>query len=134
MAVAAVWTWCGSDRAGSVAGGVLTTRLQPRHPMRAEIYAAVMVGFPPLAFAAGFGVPAIAASAALAGTGVIVFLSHYNSTMQRQVLERSLSRVTMLLAVGSLMILAILPLLGVRSIWNLTDESPALPMPQIPER
>jgi hypothetical protein len=108
-------------------------------------------------------VPAIAVAAALAGTGVIVFLSHYNSTMQRQVPERSLSRVssytwfgaliafplglaiagpavsvlslhTMLLTVGSLMILAILPLLGVRSIWNLTDESPALPMPQLSER
>ena len=148
---------------GSVAGGVLTTRLRPRHPLRAGVCTAVMVGFPSLAFAAGFPVPAIAVSAALAGTGVIVFLSHFNSTMQRQVPERSLSRVssytwfgaliafplglaiagpavsvlslhTMLLAVGSLMILAILPLLGVRSIRNLTDESPALPMSQMSER
>ncbi|MFC6086528.1 MFS transporter [Sphaerisporangium aureirubrum] len=148
---------------GSVAGGVLAMRLQPRHPLRAGVCAAVMIGFAPLAFAAGFPVPAIAVSAALAGTGVIVFMSHYNSTMQRQVPERSLSRVssytwfgaliafplgpviagpavsvlslhTMLLAVGALMILAILPLLSVRSIWSLTDESPTLPTPQMSER
>jgi hypothetical protein len=90
-------------------------------------------------------------------------MSYYNSTMHRQVPARSLSRVSSyswfgslissplglaiagpavsvlslratLLVVGSLMILAILPLLGVRSIWNLTDESSAPPMPQVSER
>ena len=148
---------------GSVVGGLLTARLQPRHPLRAGLCASIMIGFPPLAFAAGFPVPLIAVSAALAGTAIIIFLSYFNSTMQRQVPERSLSRVSSytwfgatiaaplglaiagpavsvfslratLLVVGSLMILAILPLLGVRSIWNLTDESPALPVPQVSER
>jgi MFS family permease len=147
---------------GSVAGGLVTARLQPRHPLRAGVCAAVMIGFPPLAFAAGFPVPAIAVSAALSGTAVIIFMSYFNSTMQRQVPERSLSRVSScvwfgaligsplglaiagpavsvlsvhatLLVVGSLMILAILSLLGVRGIWNLTDESPAFPIPRVSE-
>lgn len=148
---------------GSVAGGLLTARLKPRHPLRAGVCAAVMIGFPPLAFAAGLPVPAIAVSAAISGTGVIVYMSCFNSTMQRQVPAASLSRVSSytwfgaliaypfgpviagpavsvlslhsaLLIVGSLLILAILPLLGVRSIWNLTDESQALPTPQMSER
>lgn len=148
---------------GSVVGGLLTARLQPGHPLRTGVCASVMIGFPPLAFAAGFPVPVIAVCAALSGTAIILFMSYYNSTMHRQVPERSLSRVSSytwfasliasplglaiagpavsvfslratLLVVGLLIILALLPLLGVRSIWNLTDESPTLPMPQVSER
>lgn len=148
---------------GSVAGGLLTTRLRPKHPLRAGICAAGMIGFPPLAFAASFPVPAIAVAAAISGTGVVVYLSWFNATMQRQVPTDSLSRVSSytwfgaliaypfgpviagplvsvfslratLFAIGSLLILAIVPLLGVRSIWNLTDESPALHTPQRSER
>lgn len=140
---------------GSVAGGLLAARLRWRHPLRAGLFAAVAAGFTPLAFASALPVPAIAAVAAVAGTGTIVFMSLYNSTMQRQVPERSLSRVTSytwfgaliaypmglamagpvvsvlavrttLLLVGSLMILAIVPLFGVRDIRQLTDEAPAL--------
>ena len=112
------------------------------------------------AFAAGLPVPAIAAIASIAGTGIIVFTSQFNSTMQRQIPERSLSRVaaytwfgatiayplglaiagpvvavlavrTTLLAVGLLMILAILPLLSVRDIRQITDAAPALARPQL---
>jgi Major Facilitator Superfamily len=144
---------------GSVAGGLLAARLRLRHPLRAGVCAAAAAGLTPLAFAARLPVPAIAAIAAVAGTGVIVFLSLFNSTMQRQIPEHSLSRVTSytwfgaliaypaglalagpvvsvldvrmaLLVVGSLMILAIVPLLGVRDIRQLTDEAPALTQPQ----
>lgn len=140
---------------GSVVGGLLATRLRPRHPLRTGVLVCVAAGFTPLAFAAGLPVPAIAVIAAVAGTGIIVFMSMFNSTMQRQVPGHSLSRVTSytwfgaliaypvglamagpvvsvlavrtaLLLVGSLMILAILPLLSVRDIRQLTDEAPAL--------
>ncbi len=146
---------------GSVAGGLLATRLRPRHPLRTGVCAAVAASFTPLAFAAKLPVPAIAAIAAVAGTGIIVFLSLFNATMQRQVPEHSLSRVTSytwfgaliayplglamagpvvsvlavritLLLVGSLMILAIVPLLGVREVRQLTDEAPALAEPEVP--
>lgn len=146
---------------GSVAGGLLASRLRARHPLRLGVSVAVLGGLTPLAFAAGLPVPAIAAAAAIAGTGIILFLSLFNSTMQRQVPERSLSRVTSytwfgaliayplglaiagplasvlavrtaLLVTGSLQILAILSLLVVRDVRNLTDEAPALAAAEIP--
>ena len=150
---------------GSVAGGLMSSRLRrprarrgrhaARHPLRLGVSLAVFGGSPPLAFAAGLPVPVIAAVAAVAGTGVIVFMSTFNSTMQRQVPEHALSRVssytwfgasiayplglaiagpiasvlpvrTALLFTGSLWTLAILSLLSVRDIRKLTDEAPAL--------
>jgi MFS family permease len=140
---------------GSVAGGLLATRLRPRHPLRLGVSVAIFGSFTPLAFAAGLPVPAIAAVAALAGTGIIVFMSLFNSTMQRQVPEHALSRVTSytwfgaliayplglaiagplasvlavrtaLLFTGSLWILALVSLLFVRDVRKLTDEAPAL--------
>ncbi len=145
---------------GSVAGGLLASRLRARHPLRLGVSVAVLGGLTPLAFAAGLPVPAIAAVAAIAGTGIILFLSLFNSTMQRQVPERSLSRVTSytwfgaliayplglaiagplasvlavrtaLLVTGSLQILAILSLLVVPDVRNLTDEAPALAAAEI---
>ncbi len=146
---------------GSVAGGLMAARLRPRHPLRAGVSVAAIGGLTPLAFAAGLPVPAIAAVGAFAGTGIILFLSLFNSTMQRQVPEHSLSRVTSytwfgaliayplglaiagpvasvlpvrtaLLVTGSLQIVAILSLLGVREVRNLTDEAPALAGAEIP--
>jgi len=146
---------------GSVAGGLLAARLRPRHPLKLGVSAAVLGALPPLAFAAGLPVPAIAAIAALAGTGVIVFMSMFNSTMQRQVPEHSLSRVTSytwfgaliaypaglavagpvasvlpvrtaLLVTGALWIVALVSLLTVRDVRRLTDEAPALAQPQVP--
>jgi MFS family permease len=140
---------------GSVAGGLLAARLRPRHPLRLGVSVAILGSFTPLAFAAGLPVPAIAAVAALAGTGVIVFMSLFNSTMQRQVPEHALSRVTSytwfgaliayplglaiagpiasvlavrtaLLFTGALWILALVSLLCVRDVRKLTDDAPAL--------
>ncbi len=102
---------------GSVAGGLLAARLRPRHPLRLGVSVAILGSFTPLAFAAGLPVPAIAAVAALAGTGVIVFMSLFNSTMQRQVPEHALSRVTSYTLVS---------LLCVRDVRKLTDDAPAL--------
>jgi MFS family permease len=140
---------------GSVAGGLLAARLRPRHPLRLGVAVAILGSFTPLAFAAGLPVPAIAAIAALAGTGIIVFMSIFNSTMQRQIPEHALSRVTSytwfgaliayplglaiagplasllavrtaLLLIGLLWILALVSLLCVRDVRKLTDAAPAL--------
>jgi MFS family permease len=140
---------------GSVAGGLLATRLRPRHPLRLGVSVAIFGSFTPLAFAAGLPVPAIAAIGALAGTGIIVFMSLFNSTMQRQIPEHALSRVTSytwfgaliayplglavagpvasvvavrtaLLVTGALWIVALASLLCVRDVRKLTDEAPAL--------
>jgi MFS family permease len=145
---------------GSVVGGLMAGRLRPKHPLRVAVCVAVAVGLTPLAFAAELPVLAIAAIAAVAGTGLIVFTSLFNSTMQRQVPEHSLSRVTSytwfgaliayplglaiagpvasvlalrttLLVDGSLMILAILSVLIVRDVRTLTDEAPALSKLQV---
>jgi|HubBroStandDraft_1064217.scaffolds.fasta_scaffold17421_2 MFS family permease len=140
---------------GSVAGGVLALRLRSRHPLRLAVAVVIFAGFTPIAFGIGLPVPAIAAVAAVAGTGDIIFISIYNSTIQRQVPSHFLSRVdsyawfgalvvfpiglaaggpmasvlgvrTALLGVGALMVLVTALLLAVPDIRKLTDDAPAL--------
>jgi hypothetical protein len=139
---------------GSVAGGLLTLRLRPRHPLRLAVSASCLLPLPSLAFAAGLPLPAIAVVAAFGGTGLIVFYSQFTATMQRQVPERTLSRVssydwfaslavypvglavagpvgaalgahTVLWATGLIELAAILSLLLVPGIRQLTNEVPA---------
>jgi MFS family permease len=140
---------------GSVVGGLLCTRLRPRHPLRLAVSVACPLALPPIAFAAGLPVPAIAVVAAFAGTGLIVFYSQFTTTMQRQVPEQTLSRVssydwfaslavypvglavagpvaaaigvhTVLWGSGLIQLAAILSLLLVPSVRQLTDEAPAM--------
>lgn len=140
---------------GSVLGGLMASRLRPRHPLRAAVSLAAPAGFIPLAFAAGLPVPVVAAVAAIDGTCAVMFMSLFTSTMQRQVPNQSLSRVssytwfgatiaypmglaiagpvaaflsvrTALLGVGTLIIVVVLPLFWVHDVRNLTDEAPAL--------
>jgi MFS family permease len=79
---------------GSVAGGLVALRLRPRRPLLLAVSVSCFLPLPSLAFAAGLPVPAIAVAAALCGTGLIVFHSVFTTTMQRQVPERALSRVS----------------------------------------
>jgi predicted MFS family arabinose efflux permease len=139
---------------GSVVGGLLCMRLRPRHPLRWAVSVSCPLALPPLAFAAGLPVPAIAAAAALGGTGIIVFYSLFTTTFQQQVPEQALSRVssydwfaslavypvglavagpvaaalgvhTVLWGTGLIELAAILSLLFVPSIRQLTSEVPA---------
>jgi len=139
---------------GSVVGGLLCMRLRPRHPLRWAVSMSCPLALPPIAFAAGLPVPAIAAAAALAGTGIIVFYTLFTTTFQRQVPEQALSRVssydwfaslavypvglavagpvaavlgvrTVLWGSGLIELAAILSLLLVPSIRQLTSEVPA---------
>lgn len=140
--------------AGSVVGGLLCMRLRPRHPLRWAVSVSCLLALPPIAFAAGLPVPAIAAAAALGGTGIIVFYSLFTTVLQRQVPEQALSRVssydwfaslavypvglavagpaaaalgvhTVLWGTGLIELAAILSLLLVPSIRQLTSEAPA---------
>jgi predicted MFS family arabinose efflux permease len=139
---------------GAVAGGLLCMRLRPRHPLRWAVSVACPLALPPIAFAAGLPVPAIAAAAAFAGTGLIVFYSLFTTTMQRQVPGQVLSRVSsydwfaslavypvglavagpvaaalgvraVLWGTGLIELAAILSLLLVPGVRQLTDEAPA---------
>ena len=145
---------------GSVAGGLLTMRLKPRHPLRLAVTASCFLPLPSLAFAAGLPLPVIAAAAALAGTGLIVFYSQFTTTMQRQVPERALSRVSsydwfaslavypvglavagpvgaalgvhnVLWATGLIELAAILSLLLVPSVRHLTSDLPVTKPPEV---
>jgi MFS family permease len=146
---------------GSVLGGLLSTRLRPRRPLRLAVPMACLLALPPLAFAAGLPVPAIAVVAAFGGTGIIVFSSLFETTMQRQVPERALSRVSshdwfaslaaypvglavagpvaavlgvraVLWATGLIGLAAILSLLLVPSIRQLTNEVTADTQSEVP--
>src|SRR5205823_14813305 len=126
----------------------------PRHPLRLAVSASCFLPLPSLAFAAGLPLPVIAVVAAFGGTGLIVFYSQFTTTMQRQVPERALSRVSsydwfaslavypvglavagpagaalgahaVLWATGLIELAAILSLLLVPSIRQLTSEAPA---------
>jgi MFS family permease len=144
---------------GSVAGGLLAMRLRPRHPLRLAVSASCVLPLPSLAFAAGLPLPVIVVAAALAGTGLIVFYSQFTTTMQRQIPERTLSRVssydwfaslavypvglavagpvgaalgvhTVLWATGLIELAAILSLLLVPSVRQLTGEVPVAEPPE----
>jgi predicted MFS family arabinose efflux permease len=146
---------------GSVVGGLLCLRLRPRHPLRWAVSMSCPLALPPMAFAAGLPVPAIAAAAALGGTGIIVFYTLFTTTFQRQVPEQALSRVSsydwfaslavypvglavagpvavvlgvrpVLWGTGLIELAAILSLLLVPSIRQLTNEVPAGTRPQTP--
>jgi MFS family permease len=86
---------------GSVLGGLFSMRLRPRHPLRLAVPMAGLLALAPLAFAADLPVAAVAVAAAIGGTGLIVFSSLFNTTLQRQVPEHALSRVSSYDSFGS---------------------------------
>ncbi|MFZ0173758.1 MAG: MFS transporter [Acidimicrobiales bacterium] len=134
--------------AGSVVGGLLSTKLRAHHPMRVGLPLVMLFSLSPIAIAARLPVPAVAASAALGGAGLVIFNSLFVTAVQRHVPEAVLSRVlaydwfgsllafpiglaiaaplagalgirAVLLVSGLLEILSIVVVLPVRSIWNL---------------
>jgi MFS family permease len=138
---------------GSIAGGLFALRLRPGRPLLLAVSVSCFLPLPSLAFAAGLPVPAIAVAAALCGIGLTVFDSVFTTTMQQQVPERVLSRVssydwfvslvvypvglaaagpvgavlgihTVLWATGLVELAAFLALLLVPSIRQLTSEAP----------
>jgi hypothetical protein len=154
---AAAWATISTVAAiGSVLAGLAATRLRPRHPLTLAVVLSVLVCLPPLAFAGLLPVPVIAAAAALASGGVVVFTSIWQTSVQRHVPEQMLGRASsydwfcsliafpaglaiagplaaagglrpVLLAVGVLVIAETAVLLLFPSVRALTDDPPVRP-------
>ncbi|MEU6283292.1 MFS transporter [Streptomyces sp. NPDC047028] len=88
--------------AGTVVGGLLALRLRPRRMLRAGGLALfAFVGFP-VTVGAGLGVPAMAAGAALAGTGMSFWGVMWATSVQTQVPADALNRIHAYDVAGSL--------------------------------
>ena len=79
---------------GSVAGGVIALRSRPRRPLLFACLWGMFFGGPMLLLAAVAPTPAIVAVAVLSGTGLMVFNTLWETTLQQEVPERALSRVS----------------------------------------
>ncbi|MFN8218410.1 MAG: MFS transporter [Solirubrobacterales bacterium] len=92
---AAAWgTVLAAMGVGALAGSLAATRVRPRRPL---LFAAVADGlfFVPLAFLAAIPpVAVLAFGALLAGAGMALAISVWESTLQRQIPDESLSRVS----------------------------------------
>ncbi|MFI9599880.1 MFS transporter [Streptomyces sp. NPDC052043] len=88
--------------AGTVVGGFLALRLRPRRMLRAGAFALfAFFGFP-AAVGAGFGVPAMAAGAAVAGAGMSFWGVMWATSVQTQVPSDVLNRIHAYDVAGSL--------------------------------
>jgi MFS family permease len=79
---------------GTVAGGIYALRARPRRPMLIVAVTSPLFGVPVAALALVHSVPVIAASALLAGLGLMLGNTLWETTLQRHVPSESLSRVS----------------------------------------
>lgn len=79
---------------GSIAGGVLATRLRPRRPLVTATFGVVPFALPLIFLALTSDTIAIAITAGVAGVGLSVFDTLWETTMQREVPADALSRVS----------------------------------------
>ncbi len=88
---------------GSVLGGLLAIRLRPRYPLRLALPVNAVIGLAPVTIALRAPVPVAAAVTALAGAGVTVFASLWQTSVQRNIPEDRLSRASSYDYLGSLL-------------------------------
>jgi MFS family permease len=79
---------------GTVAGGIYALRARPRRPMLIVAVTSPLFGVPLAALALGLPVPFIAVGALLAGLGLMLGNTLWETTLQRHVPSESLSRVS----------------------------------------
>jgi MFS family permease len=79
---------------GTVAGGIFALRARPRRPMLIVALTSPLFGPPLAALALQLSVPVIAFGALLAGVGLMVGNTLWETTLQRHVPSESLSRVS----------------------------------------
>lgn len=79
---------------GTVAGGIYALRARPRRPMLVVALTSPLFGIPLAALALVDAVPVIAVGALLAGLGLMVGNTLWETTLQRHVPSESLSRVS----------------------------------------
>jgi hypothetical protein len=92
---------------GSVLGGLGVIRLKPERPIFAGVAVLSLLALPPALLAIPAPTAAIAAGAFAAGFGLIFFNTLFETTVQEQVPEEALSRVT---AIDWMLSLALYPL------------------------
>jgi MFS family permease len=90
-----------AQAAGLVVGGLLGLRFRPRRMLVAATLGILLWPLPLIALGFPLGVPAIAATAFLAGVGSEVFGLLWNTTMQQEIPADKLSRVYSYDALGS---------------------------------
>ncbi len=101
---AATWaTIATAMAAGSVLGGIVAIRLKPRHPLRLALPVNALAGLAPVAIALRAAVPLLAGVAALAGAGIIVFASLWQTVLQVAIPADRLSRASSYDYLGSLL-------------------------------
>jgi MFS family permease len=79
---------------GSVAGGLLASRLRPAHPLRLGVLTVSLWSLPPLALAAGWPLWPVVAAGLVGGVGLAIFNVLWETTLQRSVPREVLSRVS----------------------------------------
>jgi MFS family permease len=79
---------------GALVGSLLATRARPSRPLVLVALTEGLFGLPLAFLAAGSSVPVLAAGAFLAGAGMMLGMSVWESTLQRLVPAESLSRVS----------------------------------------
>jgi len=98
------WSWVLAAQAiGMVGGVVLAIRARPRRPIRLVVYMTFPLAAVPIAL--GLGAPLLVAvlAALIAGVAIDVTMVVWETTMQREIPEEMLSRVSSYDALGSLM-------------------------------
>jgi hypothetical protein len=93
----------GSFSVGGLVGGLTVLRFKPHRPLLAACFAVLPWSLPPAALALHAPVLAIASTSFIAGAGLMVFNSLWETTLQRHVPDASLSRVSAYDWFGSLM-------------------------------
>jgi MFS family permease len=79
---------------GSVAGGALTLRVRPAHPLAAGCLLVTAFGLPALTLGLGLPLAAVAAAAAAGGMGLTAFNSLWQTALQQHIPLNVLSRVS----------------------------------------
>jgi MFS family permease len=93
--------------AGTVLGGVLAMRINPRHQLRAGAGALALFALMPAAVGAALPLPALAASAAVAGTGISFWGVMWATSLQTQVPYEVVNRVSAFDMAGSMAMLPV---------------------------
>lgn len=79
--------------AGSILGGLVMQQLRPTHPLRVAILATFVFAGPVTCMALGASTRVIAAASAISGFAIAVFVTLWESTIQREIPIEVLSRV-----------------------------------------
>ncbi len=113
------WGWiAGALGAGTLAGGLLSMRISPRHPMRVATLLTFAFATLPAALAVPLPVPLIALTAFVNGGAGSIFAVLWYTTLQRKIPEEMLSRVSAYDHLGSIVLAPI----GIWAAGHLSDD------------